>query len=193
MQSQLEKAINLSKKTGDRIIVVDKNNVDNVFVLMSFDEYEKLALVKNRKSSEIKGLTEMELIDKINRDIAIWKSDQEDSKYSLNSDDFCLDFDENEDIENEDDNLYYYGEDEDSDDISEIINNNYQFPFEDNDVDDIAEFKRNKDKEENVKSFKDIVKDRYNYSFDEEEKKNEKNLWKIPSNVKKIAEEVIED
>ena len=68
MQSnQLQKAINLVKKTGDRLIVFDKAESGNPFVVMSIDEYEKLVIGR----SEVRGLTENELLDKINRDIAI--------------------------------------------------------------------------------------------------------------------------
>jgi hypothetical protein len=72
MHDQLTKAIALSKKTGDRLIVYDASQKDNIYVVMSLDEYEKMVIGK----SEVRGLTEDELLDKINRDIAIWKSDQ---------------------------------------------------------------------------------------------------------------------
>lgn len=71
MENQLAKAINLARRTGDRLIVFDYNQ-KNPFVVMSLDEYEKLVV----GHSEVKGLTEDELLDKINRDIAIWKSEQ---------------------------------------------------------------------------------------------------------------------
>jgi len=73
MQDQLAKAINLAKKTGDRLIVFDSAKPDNVFVIMSMKDYENLVLGK----SEVRGLTEDELLDKINRDIAVWKSEQD--------------------------------------------------------------------------------------------------------------------
>ena len=73
MQNQLKKAISIAKKTGDRLIVYDLSKGDSAFVVMSLDEYEKLVT----KKSEVRGLTEDELLDKINRDIAIWKSDQD--------------------------------------------------------------------------------------------------------------------
>jgi len=72
MQDQLQKAINLAKKTGDKLIVFDSSKPENVFVVLSLKDYENLVLGK----SEVRGLTEDELLDKINRDIAIWKSDQ---------------------------------------------------------------------------------------------------------------------
>ena len=76
MQDQLQKAINLAKKTGDKLIVFDSSKPDNVFVVLSLKDYENLVLGK----SEVRGLTEDELLDKINRDIAIWKSDQEEAQ-----------------------------------------------------------------------------------------------------------------
>lgn len=70
--SYLESIIRLIKKTGDRCVVV--NPVDNSsYVVMNLEEYEKLVLGK----SEVRGLTEDELLDKINRDIAIWRASQE--------------------------------------------------------------------------------------------------------------------
>ncbi len=72
MQNQLQKAINLAKKTGDKLIIYDIAKPDNTYVIMSLNQYEDIVVEK----SEVRGLTEEELIDKINRDIAIWKSDQ---------------------------------------------------------------------------------------------------------------------
>ena len=73
MYHQLQKAINLAKKTGDRLLIFDPKNVESIFAVMSLDEYEKLVIGK----SEVRDLTEDELLDKINRDIAIWKSEQD--------------------------------------------------------------------------------------------------------------------
>ena len=39
MQDQLAKAINLAKKTGDRLIVFDSAKPDSVFVVMSLKDY----------------------------------------------------------------------------------------------------------------------------------------------------------
>lgn len=73
MQTQLQKAIDLIKKTGDRLLVFDSAKSDNVYAIMNLKDYENLVLGK----SEVRGLTEDELLDKINRDIAIWKSEQD--------------------------------------------------------------------------------------------------------------------
>jgi len=71
MSNQLEKLISLSRKTGDRLIVFDPQKTENTYVIMPVEDYEKIVVGKN----EVRGLTEDELLDKINRDIAIWKSD----------------------------------------------------------------------------------------------------------------------
>lgn len=103
MQNQLQKAINLSKKTGDRIIVFDSQKPDNVFIVMSLNDYENLALGR----SEVRGLTENELLDKINRDIAIWKSDQDYCGSLAN--DYCDNEDEFEDLDdNEEEDDFDY-------------------------------------------------------------------------------------
>ena len=80
MPNQLQKAINLAKKTGDRLIVFDAVQSDNAYVVLSLDEYEKLVIGR----SEVRNLTEDELLDKINRDIAIWKSEQDFDSTSIN-------------------------------------------------------------------------------------------------------------
>ncbi len=73
MSKQLEKIIELARKTGDRIIVFDPRKENKPYVVMPLDEYEKIIIGKN----DVRGLTEDELLDKINRDIAIWKSEQD--------------------------------------------------------------------------------------------------------------------
>lgn len=42
MSKQLKQVINLSKKTGDRIIVFDNSEPDNSFVVMTLEQYEGL-------------------------------------------------------------------------------------------------------------------------------------------------------
>jgi hypothetical protein len=75
---QMDKVLELIAKTGDRVIVVSEHH--DPYVLMTIKEYEALL----RGSSAVNTLTEDELLDKINRDIAIWKTSQDDLKdYSL--------------------------------------------------------------------------------------------------------------
>jgi hypothetical protein len=82
MNEQLQKVINLIKKTGDRLIVFDRAKPDETFVIMGLKDYENIAIGR----SDVRGLTEDELLDRINRDIAIWKSEQENTEnYSINT------------------------------------------------------------------------------------------------------------
>jgi len=108
MQNQLQRAIDLVKKTGDKIIVFDSANSDNVYAIMSLKDYENLVFGR----SEVRDLTEDELLDKINRDIAIWKSEQnnrneinEGKRNLLNNFDFnkerSCDFDDHCDCDEE--------------------------------------------------------------------------------------------
>jgi len=79
--NQLKKAIELSKKTGDRLMVYDLNTSDDAFIVMAIDDYEKIALgEKNHPSS---NLTDDELTDKINRDIVSWKESQVTEKEDM--------------------------------------------------------------------------------------------------------------
>lgn len=76
----LERFLNLAKKTGDRLIVYDSQTEQGT-VLLNIDEYEEL-LEKNDPTpwedfEDVRDLSEGELIDKINRDIAIWRSSRE--------------------------------------------------------------------------------------------------------------------
>ncbi len=74
MLNQLQKAIDLIKKTGDKLVVFDSSKPEEeAHVIMSLSDYEKLI----QSNKEVKSLTENELLDKINRDIAIWRSEQE--------------------------------------------------------------------------------------------------------------------
>ena len=68
-----EKIINLIKKTGDKFIILDKDGEPG-YVAMSFSDYEKFLAHRD----ELENLTEDELLNKINREIAIWKAAQED-------------------------------------------------------------------------------------------------------------------
>ena len=75
MYNQIQRAINLIRKTGDRLLISDVS--ENVYAVMALDQYEDLI----HERSGVRGLTEDGLLDKINRDIAIWKSDQGPDDY----------------------------------------------------------------------------------------------------------------
>ncbi len=146
MKSQLEKAIELAQKTGDRIIVVDDNN-DSALVLMGLDEYSDLVNIREDifdENLDIKSLTEEELLDKINRDIVMWQERNKEEDIKTMEDDFL--FSKNDEEEAVDDpdipeeNMYYYEETdrprsvieelEEQEDIAEEKNKNWQISSE---------------------------------------------------------------
>ena len=84
--ANLQKLVNLLKKTGDKAIVLDERG-DPSYVIMTISGYEDLILGK----SGVADLTEDELLDKINRDIAIWKDSQELKELSVDQYNFARD------------------------------------------------------------------------------------------------------
>lgn len=89
----IQKVINLIKKTGDKVVILDKiGGLD--CVIMTINDYEKLVLGK----ADIMGLTETELLDKINRDIEIWKGSQENNHLPIDQRDFAPELDRNIDL-----------------------------------------------------------------------------------------------
>ncbi len=81
-----QKLVNLLKKTGDKAIILDETGQPG-YIVMSVNDYEDLILGK----SGVSGLTESELLDKINRDIAIWKDNQELRELSVDQYNFAKD------------------------------------------------------------------------------------------------------
>ncbi len=73
----LSKVFSLINKTGDRCIIVSEKE-DKAFAIMSISEYERMTVLK----SDVSSLSEDELLDKINRDIAVWKSQQNEAQES---------------------------------------------------------------------------------------------------------------
>lgn len=78
----LEQVLELAYKTGDRVIVVSENH--EPFVILAFKEYQALM----SHNTNLQELTEQELLEKINRDIAVWKASQEDFAADYNLDQF---------------------------------------------------------------------------------------------------------
>lgn len=77
MYKKLDQVLALVTKTGDKMIVVSENH--DPYVVMSLKDYERL-LTNN---VAVHDLSEDELLSKINRDIAIWKSVQSSNDYNL--------------------------------------------------------------------------------------------------------------
>lgn len=92
-------------KGGERVVVVN-DNIEPQFVIMDALEYEKMV----NNNWDIKDLTEEELLSKINRDIALWKSTQGDDNIDMNTGDFAEEIDNfelAEDDDDEDDEYYF--------------------------------------------------------------------------------------
>lgn len=71
--NQLKQLLNLIRRTGERCFVAD-NESNEVFTLMTLSDYEKL--LNNEAGRDIAKLSEDEMMDKINRDVAYWRSAQ---------------------------------------------------------------------------------------------------------------------
>lgn len=71
MQDIIQEVIQLIHKTGDRCIVVNPTTKTS-FVLMSLRDYQGLV----SRGQDVRNLTEIELLDKINQDIALWRMQQ---------------------------------------------------------------------------------------------------------------------
>ncbi len=67
--SQINRVISLVRRTGDKTVIMD-NESDAVMMLMELGAYEKM--LDNHQGVE--KLTEEELLEKINRDVAIWRA-----------------------------------------------------------------------------------------------------------------------
>ncbi len=75
-----QRIFRLIKRTGDRVVLFNPANPEEIYVMMDIGAYEKIVDTKDVQEKEeggIGGLTEAELLDKINRDIAAWKSEQQ--------------------------------------------------------------------------------------------------------------------
>lgn len=80
---QLQKILELIKKTGDRVILYDENKPDNSYVMLDLDSYSSLVSTqeyKTLKEEDNRDLTMNDLTDKINCDISSWKN-QENGNY----------------------------------------------------------------------------------------------------------------
>lgn len=72
MSEGFKKIIQLLNSNQDRCIVVDQNG-DPLYVIMTCQEFQSII----GRHHEVAKLSEKEFLDKINRDIALWKSAQE--------------------------------------------------------------------------------------------------------------------
>jgi hypothetical protein len=201
MNNSLKKAFYLAKKTGDRVIVVDDNSEADAFVVMNIDEYERILSYKETYSRDIKGLTEDQLIDKINRDIALWKNEQEDAE-AEGMDLPPTEEELQEEIEEE--SMYYYTEPEWNflESLEDSRENDDQEGDSDSEsgedkreVEEEPEKRPDREKKESI--FEKFNREQREYSEDKVDESlskdwTGKNDWKIPFDVKAGADEVKE-
>lgn len=99
MSSRLDRLMRLAQKTGDTLIIHDKEGHD--MVLLDVDRYEMMVDEKDYFVDQeftdfgLHDLSEGEMLDKINRDIAIWRSHQEQDETSRRAGDLDKDMLEN--------------------------------------------------------------------------------------------------
>lgn len=74
--SSVDRLIELARKTGDRLIIHDPYG-DRDFVILDIEQYKNLV----RGKDSIRQLSHKEMVQKVNRDIAIWRSDKEASEH----------------------------------------------------------------------------------------------------------------
>lgn len=87
MDSNFKKIIKLITKTGDRFVVSD-SGFEMPYVVMSLESYENLVLADDglgELEETLEETSEAKLLEKINRDIAVWKSQQEKLSETLGS------------------------------------------------------------------------------------------------------------
>lgn len=72
MEPIFDRLTRLSRQTGDRIILHDSTTGEST-VFLNLDEYERLVLEKK----DVRELSSEQLLDQINRDIAIWRTNQQ--------------------------------------------------------------------------------------------------------------------
>lgn len=184
---KIKKAINLVRKTGDKIVLFEEAENDGV-VIMSIEEYEKLVggkadsyagqMALGQEDEDIGNLTEQELIDKINRNIAAWQNHNQDQLDECKMIESFLgdDWEEEDELEEAtedeetEDNMYYYSED------------NFFHPFA----------AANQEKEEAAEGSSEEKPKQEEEAGIEQEQKDRRGNWEIPVNIKKNAEEVEE-
>ena len=215
MRSQLERAINLAAKTGDKIIVVDEFN-DRSSVVMNLDEYEKLIKGQNKERINVKNLTEEELLDKINRDIVSWKDANSEKKFyedleEDDDDDFVSPFadDSDDEITDEEDKeeTGWTPPNFDADVSAEVLAKEEGNMIPDAEEDEPAKItaepiatspsEAKADEDENMYYYNDpekpeAEKQEYGFTSIKDELKNKKH-WEIPTDAKANAEEIVEE
>lgn len=71
MDQQLDKIIKIIRRTGDKVVVLKD---DTEFIVLSLDDYYRLI----QGDHPLSQLSESQMLDKINRDIAVWRESQQE-------------------------------------------------------------------------------------------------------------------
>jgi len=162
MQSQFEKILNLVRRTGDKMVVVDKHNPETGYVVMDIKEYKKLI-------EDQKPWLDEDFCEPWDQP---WSEDDED--------DFNYEDDDEEDFE--------YGEDGEM--LESELNNEYEengpeknIPFPENDY-NFSEKNEDQEKLDNNQEYGSI-------EYTEKEGKNTRksSRWSIAEEIKNIGED----
>jgi len=140
MNNRLEKILEFVKKTGEKGIFFDH---DGEYVLMKLDDLYSLS----QRSTDFANLSEEEMLNRINRDIALWRESQREAGEMLDTHDLAPEVGDEEiwtqkedfDDKEEDDEYFkeYYGDDKkkegDSGDfeIDDLDGDDFEFDIED--------------------------------------------------------------
>ena len=120
--SQLNKALNIMRRTGDRLIIMDQET-DEASVMMVLESYERLL----NATQTVGGLSEEEMVEKINRDIALWRAYNESDSLNWYKGDFFGGRKSNKNYFDEED---CFGDTATLEKKDEMSNNNEVFDFE---------------------------------------------------------------
>ncbi len=66
--NQLNRLLKLINRTGDRLVVLDKDT-ETAIVMMEIDEYEKIL----NGGPRLEDMSESDILDRINREVAVWR------------------------------------------------------------------------------------------------------------------------
>ncbi|MBU0546036.1 hypothetical protein KKA13_02160 [Patescibacteria group bacterium] len=75
--AQIKRIVSFIKRTGDPCVILDAES-DEALTLLRLDDYERL--LDSSWGEPLEGMSEREMMDKVNRDIAYWKSCHEDEE-----------------------------------------------------------------------------------------------------------------
>lgn len=183
MFNQLQRAINLSQKTGDKLIVFDSRNPKNSYVLIPFDEYEK-SFNENCECCQ----EDCDLMDEIDYNDDYSDDEEIFEKYEEDEDDDEGNFVSNFDTEKPDFSGKYEGDDdyfstaknhlteeEQIDKINRVLSMSSEADLANDDSFDKMDFLQG------------------NFDNKSENRASRGNSWNIPGNIKASAEEVIEE